>query len=82
MWNPNLALFSQSEAAFPVKWTCLNSSKFHIENESKVDEIHIEVRNRIELNLVRYKLKVNQIEKFVIFDPALSLPYRAQVTTT
>ena len=30
----------------------LSSNEFRIENKSKVDEFHIEVRNRIELNLV------------------------------
>ena len=60
----------------------LFSSEFHIENESKVDEINIKVRNRTELNLVGYELKLDRIEKLVKFDPALTLPYRAQVTTT
>ena len=89
MWNPNLAFFSQSEEAIPsemdmFEFYCvmklhkfLFSSEFHIENESKVDEINIEVRNQIELNLVGYESKVNRIEKFGI-RPSLSLnPHRS-----
>ena len=40
--------------------------KFHIENESKVGEINIEVRNRTELNLVGYESKVYRIKKYGI----------------
>ena len=64
MWNPNLALFLQSEVAIPSKMDMLelyhvmklrdflSSSYFRIKNESKVDEITIKVRNQTELNLV------------------------------
>ena len=63
MWNPNLTLFLQSEAAIPSKMDMLElyhvmkqqdfffSSECCIENELKVDEINIKVRNRTELNL-------------------------------
>ena len=40
--------------------------KFHIEYESKVDEINIEVRNWTQLNLVRYKSRVYRVKKFGI----------------
>ena len=62
-WNPNLALFLQSEVAIPIKMHMLelhhimklqdflSSNEFRFENKSKVDEINIEVRNRTELNL-------------------------------
>ena len=64
MWNPNLALFLQSEVAIPCKMDMLelqhvmklqdfpSSIEFKFENKSKVDEINIKVRNRTELNLV------------------------------
>ena len=64
MWNPNLALFLQSEVAIPSKihmlesyqvmklQNFLSSNEFYIENKSKVDEFKIEVRNRTKLNLV------------------------------
>ena len=44
----------------------LFSSEFHIENELKVDEINVKVRNRTELILVGYESKVYRIEKFGI----------------
>ena len=50
----------------------LSSSEFHIENESKNDEININVINRTKLNLLVYKSKVHQIEKFGI-RPSLSI---------
>ena len=43
-----------------------SSIEFRIENESKVDEINIKVRNRTELNLVGQESKVYRIEKFGI----------------
>ena len=63
MWNPNLALFLQSEEAIPSKMDMLElyhvikkqdflfSSEFCIKNELKVDGINIKVRNRTKLNL-------------------------------
>ena len=63
-WNPNLALFLQSEVAIPSKihmlesyhvmnlQDFLSSNEFRIKNKSKVDEFNIEIRNRSELNLV------------------------------
>ena len=55
IWNPNLALFSQSEVAIPSgmdMFEFIFSSEFHIENELTVDEINIEIRNQTEFNLV------------------------------
>ena len=69
MWNPNLALFSQSDVDIPGEMDMLetgllemhhvvklqdflSSGEFHIENESKVNEINIAVRNRTKLNQV------------------------------
>ena len=64
MWNPNLALFLQSEIAIHSKMGMLelyhgmklqdflSSSEIRIGNESKVDEINVEVRNRTELNFL------------------------------
>ena len=43
-----------------------SSIEFCIENESKVDEINIKVRNRTELNIVGQESKVYRIEKFGI----------------
>ena len=48
----------------------LSSYELNVQNESKVDEINIDVRNQTELNLVGYEPKVYQIVKFG-FDPAL-----------
>ena len=57
MWNQGLVLFSYSEEAISSKMDMLelyhvtklqdfcSYPKFHIEYESKVDEINIEVRN-------------------------------------
>ena len=72
MWNTNLAFFSQSEEAITsemdmFEFYCvmklhkfLFSCEFHIENDLRVDEINIEVRNQIKLNLVGYESKVNR----------------------
>ena len=43
-----------------------SSVEFYIENESKVEENNIEVRNRTILNQIGYELKVHRIEKFWI----------------
>ena len=53
-----MALFSQSEVAIPSgmdMFEFIFSSECHIENELKVDEINIEVRNQTEFNLVGYE---------------------------
>ena len=75
MWNPNLALFSHSDVTIPGEMDMfelyhvmklhelLFSCEFKIENESKVDEINIEVKNQTVLNLVGYESKVYRIEK-------------------
>ena len=64
MWNPNMALFLQSEVAIHSKTNMLglyhvmklqdflSSGEFCIQNELKVDGIKIEVGNRTELILV------------------------------
>ena len=74
MWNPNLALFCQSEIAIPCKmdWLevhpiikqhdFLSPCQFNIENESTVDEINIDVINLTELNIAGYEPKVYRIE--------------------
>ena len=74
-WNQNLTLFLQSEVDIASKMDMLElyhfmkqqdflfSSEFCVENELKVDEINIKVRNRTELNLVGYESKVYRIEK-------------------
>ena len=73
MRNPNLALFS--EVAIPSLMDMLklyhvmelqdflSSIEFHIENELKVDEIKIKVRNPTELDLVGNKTQVYRIKK-------------------
>ena len=78
MQIPNLALFFQSEVAIPSKMDMLelyhvmklqdfpSSIEFRIENESKVDEINIKVRNRTELHLMGQESRVYRIEKFGI----------------
>ena len=70
--------FWLSEAAIPSEMDILElyhfmkqqdflfSSEFCIENELKVDEINIKVRNRTELNLVGQESKVYWIKKFRI----------------
>ena len=59
-WNGHAWIVPCHEAAW------ISYCEFHIENESKVDEINIEERNQTELNLVGYESKVNRIEKFEI----------------
>ena len=76
--NQNMALFSQSEVAIPSEIALfllyhvmklhkfLFPSKFHIENESKVDEINLEVRNQTKFKLVGFESKVYRIKKIGI----------------
>ena len=50
----------------------LFSSEFHIENESKIDEINIKVRNRTKLNVVLgMNRRCIELKNFGL-DPALS----------
>ena len=82
MWNPNLALFSLSKVAIPSETGMLemyhvmtlqdfiSCGEFHIENESKVDEINIVVGNRTEWSLVVYESRCVKSKKLG-FDTSL-----------